>query len=643
MRNFVISLLILFSIGLNAQSIIYRNIIIDDICYNLYDDNTGEVSINYNGCFEGNMVIPETIGYNGETYTVTKIGWCRADRITNVYIPKTVTSINRQSFEVYNGISEIISKEPECCLENFYVAEDNPSFTSVDGVLYNKELTRIIKYPRGRKGAYRVLDGTKYIVLGCFEQCINLTEITLPASYQGLISDGETNLLGEIFQGCRKLENIYSDASFNGESGYVSLDGVLYSYANVAYGWLMDETPDRVEEFNNLVGSGIWYEWELDQYPPGRKNETYKIEDAPKGYNVVSIGSLNGCSYLKEIQKPDMPTIIADLAFNECLSLEKIDLSKVMHIGDIAFGYCIGLKNIDLSNTLIEELPRGIFSFCHSLEEIKFPENYKMKHIGEYAFSECIGLKHIDLSNTLIEQLASGVFNNCHSLEEIKFPENLRIIENRAFSGCSSLKSFFLPKSVSYCGENIVYDCEALSSLVVDKDNPIYDSRENCNAIIETATNKIIAATNNTFIPETVTSIGDYSFCNLAISQLTVPASVETIGFMGLIFHSPEKGKAVSLTCLRNTPPYINSSYSLPSRNICIIHVLPGCKAAYENAEIWKNYTIIDDVTTNMRPVSVERETDIYDLTGKVGTQLQQVPHIIIKNGKKYVVAKWEQ
>ncbi|MCQ2244075.1 MAG: leucine-rich repeat domain-containing protein [Bacteroidaceae bacterium] len=591
MRNFVVTLLIIFSIGLNAQSIIYRNIIIDDICYNLYDDNTGEVSVNFNKCFEGDMVIPETIEYDGETYTVTRIGYCRADYITNVYIPKTVTSINKQSFEVYNVISEILSKEPECYLDNFYVAEDNPSFTSVDGVLYNKELTRIIKYPRGRKGAYRVLDGTKYSAERCFEQCINLTEITLPASYQGLKSDDGYNLVGEkIFNGCRKLENIYSDASFNGVYGYVSVNGVLYSYANTWYGWIMKETPDRVEEFNNFVGSDIWYVWELDQYPPGRKNETYKIEDAPEGYNVVSIGSLNGCSYLREIQMPDMPTVIGQLAFAECMSLEKIDLSKVMHIDSGAFSDCIGLKLINLSNPLIEELPIGVFS-------------------------------------------------GCKSLEEIEFPENLRIINNHALSECSSLKSFILPKSVTHCGAEIVKGCSALSSLAVDKDNPIYDSRENCNAIIETATNKMIVAMKNTFIPETVTSIGDFSFYNLAISQLTIPASVDSIGELGLFFHSPSP-EIISLTCLRNTPPSLSNSYSLPFSHSCIIHVLPGCKAAYENAEIWKDYTIIDDAIANIRPVSFERETYIYDLTGKVGTQLQQVPHIIIKNGKKYMVTK---
>ncbi len=593
MRNFVVTLLIIFSIGLNAQSIKYGNIIIDDICYNLYDDNTGEVYIapSFNKCFEGDMVIPETIEYNGETYTVTRIGYCRTDRITNVYIPKTVTSIDRRSFRVYNDIymSEILSKEPECCLDNFYVAEDNPSFTSVDGVLYNKELTRIIKYPCGRKGAYRVLDGTKYIVLGCFEQCINLTEITLPATFHGLISDNGTLIAEGIFEGCRKLVNIYSDASFNGVYGYVSVDGVLYNYANRGYFWV---TPDRFEEFDNLVGGGAWYVWELNQYPPGRKNETYKIEDAPEGYNVVSILSLNGCPYLREIQKPDMATVIDNLAFNRCLSLEEIDLSKVMHIGN-------------------------------------------------NAFTECIGLKHIDLSNTLIEELPINVFSGCHSLEDIKFPENLRIIEDGAFHSCSSLKNLFFPKSVSYCGEFIVYGCEALSSLVIDKDNPIYDSRENCNAIIETATNKMIVATKNSFIPETVTSIGEDAFFGLAISQLTVPASVDSIGFWGLNFNSPEIGKAVSLTCLRTTPPSLFHSESLPNHYTCIIHVLPGCKAAYENAEIWKDYTIIDDAIANIRPVSFERETYIYDLTGKVGTQLQQVPHIIIKNGKKYVVAKW--
>lgn len=103
-------------------------------------------------------------------------------------------------------------------------------------------------------------------------------------------------------------------------------------------------------------------------------------------------------------------------------------------------------------------------------------------------------------------------------------------IDEYTFGDCSELTSITIPKSVTSIGECIAPDCDKLVSIIVDSENPVYDSRNNSNAIIETETNRLIQGCNTTVIPETVTTIGQDSFscCNL-LATISVPDSVKSI------------------------------------------------------------------------------------------------------------------
>ena len=83
-------------------------------------------------------------------------------------------------------------------------------------------------------------------------------------------------------------------------------------------------------------------------------------------------------------------------------------------------------------------------------------------------------------------------------------PEGTTTIGGYAFYGCSSLQSITIPESVTEIGKDAFSGCNSLQSIVVAKGNPKYDSREGCNAIIETATNKLIVGCPSTTIPEAV-------------------------------------------------------------------------------------------------------------------------------------------
>lgn len=133
---------------------------------------------------------------------------------------------------------------------------------------------------------------------------------------------------------------------------------------------------------------------------------------------------------------------------------------------------------------------------------------YSVTSIGMQAFSGCIGL--------------TG---------ELLIPNSVTSIGQDAFWGCSGLTSVTIPNSVTFIGNYAFYHCSGLESMVVAAGNSTYDSRDNCNAIIETATNTLVAGCKTTTIPNSVTSIGYSAFENCSgLTSVTIPNSVTSIG-----------------------------------------------------------------------------------------------------------------
>ena len=172
-------------------------------------------------------------------------------------------------------------------------------------------------------------------------------------------------------------------------------------------------------------------------------------------------------------------------------------------------------------------------------------------------------------------------------MTSIQIPNSVTSIGEQAFACCTKLTSIEICNSVTSIGNWAFGYCESLTSIVVDASNTKYDSRNGCNAIIETASNTLIAGCQNTIIPNNVTSIGDDAFdgCT-SLTSIEIPNSVTSIG--GNAFY--DCTSLTKITCLATNPPTIESdSFTNYSAEL---YVPAGCISAYQSANYWKKFNI---------------------------------------------------
>ena len=191
-----------------------------------------------------------------------------------------------------------------------------------------------------------------------------------------------------------------------------------------------------------------------------------------------------------------------DLVIPESVSYEEKTYS-VTEIGYSAFAYCTGLVSVTIPNSVTA--------------------------IYALAFSPCHNIESVTLSNSLTT-IEARAFDACWGMLSIDIPNSVTYIGSRAFSSCG-LTSITIPYSVTYIGEGAFMQCSRLESIIVESENTHYDSRENCNALIETETNKLIRGCKNSIIPNSVSIIGESAFdsCYGLTGELSIPNSVSII------------------------------------------------------------------------------------------------------------------
>ena len=243
---------------------------------------------------------------------------------------------------------------------------------------------------------------------------------------------------------------------------------------------------------------------------------------------------------------------ISNAAFRNRVGLISVEIeAPIRSIGEYAFFGCQSLTSVNIPNsvTTIEnyafyecgswtgvlEIPSSVvtigmasFCGCSSLSGIILPET--ISSIPSFAFSNCSSITTLELPSS-ITTIGGNAFQYCEHLSSISLGESITAIEGGAFYGCSSLSSVAIPASVSHLGNIVFVDCSSLSSITVDSNNEVYDSRNSCNAIIETATNTLLYGCQSTIVPESITSIEEDAFNGHSqLTAISLPNGIENIG-----------------------------------------------------------------------------------------------------------------
>ena len=315
--------------------------------------------------------------------------------------------------------------------------------------------------------------------------------------------------------------------------------------------------------------------------------------------------------------------------------------NSVTEIGGGAFYNNANLTSINIPSSVVK-IGSSAFWQCTSLTSISIPSS--MKTIEEWAFFNCKNLASVSIADG-ITRIEKYVFEGCQSLTSFTIPTTVTSIGEEAFSGCK-LTSITIPKSVTSIEINAFWGCAfGATTIQVEEGNSVYDSRNNCNAIIRTADNTLILGCRNTIIPNNITTIGasafsaceelssinipegimtieDNAFNYSGLTYVVIPSSVTTIGSRA--FYGCQLS---DIYCYAEQLPEAGEdAFGYQTRNIKL-HVPAVSLDVYKNAEFWKLFiyivALIDEdpkpttgiavPTTTQIPIAVGR----YTLDGK--------------------------
>ena len=367
-------------------------------------------------------------------------------------------------------------------------------------------------------------------------------------------------------------------------------------------------------------------------------------------YDVVSIGdyAFSGCVGLKQVSIPNTVNYIGVCAFAGCAWLESISIpASVTSIGLQAFNHCMNLQNMTVASGnafydsrngckgIVEKATSQLIAGCQktiiptsvtSVGAYAFVGDVKRNYITipnsvdsieNYAFQECLSLNRITLGSSLkkikdyafinnirlasvaipnsVTHINDYAFSQCYNLEDVTFGNSLQEIGYSAFNGCESLTSLTIPASLNKIGGLAFAYCPSLESIKVESGNATYDSRNNCNAIIQKNGNMLLVGCKNTSIPGTVKAIGDNAFAGAStMTNITIPASVNNIKYNAFI-DCKNLADVYSLITHFSDFEYGEGLFFGVPVPTSTLHVTYGTKMYYEQMDQWRDFNVVDN------------------------------------------------
>ena len=422
---------------------------------------------------------------------VTSIGdyaFKNCTSLASIEIPSSVTSIGNEAFayctnltsiEIPGGVTSIENYAFSNCtsLNSINVDKDNQSYSSEDGILFDKEKKKLITYPAGKKEKeYNIPSSVTSIGAGTFYGCRSLTRIEIPSSVTSIeclafygctsltsieIPSSVTRIAVQVFYGCTSLTSIEIPSSVTSIGMWafynctsltsIEIPSSVASIGIYAFSRCVSLNSINVDKSNQEYSSedGILFDKdkkELICYPAEKKEKEYNIPSS-----VTSIGTyaFGNCTNLTRIEIPSSVTSIGGGAFDNCTSLTRIEIpSSVTSIGTYAFSWCVSLNSINVDKSNQEYSSEdGILFDKGKTKLITYPAGKKEKEynipssvtsIGDYAFDNCTSLTRIEIPSS-VTSIGREAFEKCERLTSIEIPSSVTSIGWNAFAYCTSL------------------------------------------------------------------------------------------------------------------------------------------------------------------------------------------------------------